>query len=205
MRDKNMSFKKGLIAVIILFISLGCALLAIEYIRIAQETELSSSEGELYSKERVVYENNPLDNSGIENTTSSLEASDKLDQELINLKLVDSNYRYTDLPSLEAHLKKINSDSKKYLPIKVPEGEIIHMNFEPYNETVSYKLDRRFDEEEVEYYRDILNSDSFIKKYCHNSYISNYKIANNVVVNLVFNGLDGNSVASVSLDRERCS
>ena len=112
MRDKNMSFKKGLIAVIILFISLGCALLAIEYIRIAQETELSSSEGELYSKERVVYENNPLDNSGIENTTSSLEASDKLDQELINLKLVDSNYRYTDLPSLEAHLKKINSDSK---------------------------------------------------------------------------------------------
>jgi len=205
MRDKNMSFKKGLIAVIVLFISLGCALAAIDYIRIAQEKKLSSNEHELYSKEKVVYENNPLDNSGIEETTSSLEASDEMDQELMNLKLVDSNYRYTDLPSLEAHLKKINSDSKKYLPIKVPEGEIIHMNFEPYNETVSYRLDRRFNEEEIEYYRDIINSESSIKKYCHNSYISNYKIANNVIVDLVFNGLDGNPVASVSLDRERCS
>lgn len=200
-----MSFKKGLIAVIVLFISLGCALAAIDYIRSAQEKKLSSSEHELYSKEKVVYENNPLDNSGIEETTSSLEASDEMDQELMNLKLVDSNYRYTDLPSLEAHLKKINSELKKRLPFKIPDGEIIHMNIEPYNQTVYYKLDRSFDEENIEYYRDILKSDSSIKKLCYSFYISNYKMANNVIVDLIFNGLDGNPVASVSLDRERCS
>ena len=49
-----MSFKKGLIAVIVLFISLGCALAAIDYIRITQEKKLSSSEYEIYSKEKVV-------------------------------------------------------------------------------------------------------------------------------------------------------
>lgn len=194
-----MRFIKGLVATIVLFISLSFGLVALDYIRIEQETRLSSTEPD--SEEELSYYSPSAVNRSRQKTASYSEPSDAIDRELMNLNLIDNDYRYVDIPNLEAYLE----EKQNFLTKQLPTNGIIDMDFKPYNETVTYKLDRKFSEKEIQGMRDLYSNEFALKKHCNDTYDSRYKAANNVVVDLIFYDLDMNLVAEISLDNEVCS
>lgn len=199
--------KKGLIATIILFISL-CGIVVIgNSMNTVKEPDKFVSQADKYKQQIRKQANTALFNNGeIRKAQSSYNMTEGRDRILLDQKLVDGSYLYIDLDDLNIHLEKINGELKKTFPYKFEKGvTIISLEYQPYEEKVIYKYDQTYNVEQIKAFLNSDRSEQFIKSLCDQTYTSKYQVANDVKVNVVLQGFNEELIKRIVLDKRVCS
>lgn len=148
-------------------------------------------------------EDSYMSHNELEGLTRLLDLSATHDEMLNKGDMVNDDYRYTNLPWVEAYFEALTFDSKKRLPVKLDDGsEMTSVEFSPYMHTYSYTL--ALDEEERERFPSWADSDDVIRKYCDALYYSKYQMANDIQVNILFYDLTPKLISPIFLDRQTC-
>lgn len=148
-------------------------------------------------------EDSSMSHNELEGLTRLLDLSAAHDEILVKGDMVNDDYRYINLPRVEAYFKAITADAEKRLPIELDDGsEMTSIEFSPYMHTYSYTI--ALDEEERERFPSWADSDDVIRKYCDALYYSKYQMANDVQVNLLFYDLTPKLIEPIFLDRQTC-
>lgn len=141
----------------------------------------------------------------LEGLTRLLDLSATYDEILVKGDMVNDDYRYTNLPRVEAYFEALTADSEKRLPIELDNGfEMTSIEFRPYMQTYIYTVNDIFDKEETEGFVSLAKSDGFIRDYCDALYYSKYQMANNVQVNIMLYDSTPKLIVPAFLDRQTC-
>lgn len=148
-------------------------------------------------------EDSYMSHNELEGLTRLLDLSSTHDEILVKGDMVNDDYRYINLPRVEAYFEAITADAEKRFPIELDDGsEMTSIEFSPYMHTYSYTI--ALDEEEREGFPSWADSDDVIRKYCDELYYSKYQMANDVQVNLLFYDLTPKLIEPIFLDRQTC-
>ncbi len=148
-------------------------------------------------------EDSYMSHNELEGLTRLLDLSATHDEMLVKGDMVNDDYRYTNLPRVEAYFEAITADADKRFPIELDDGyEMTSAEFSPYMHTYIYTFP--LDEEEREKFPSWADSDDVIRQYCDKLYYSKYQMANDVQVNLLFYDLTPKLIAPIFLSRQTC-
>lgn len=127
-----------------------------------------------------------------------------IDDDLLELGIVDSNYKYKDLDFANKYFELITINLQKILPdtsdgITSKEAELTH-----YYNTYTYVIEEFLPPESVEAIRATSQSQEYIQRQCDVFYASKYQRANRTSVSIKVYDLSGDLISKVLLDESRC-
>lgn len=127
-----------------------------------------------------------------------------IDDDLLELGIVDSNYKYKDLDFANKYFELITINLQKILPdtsdgVTSKEAELTR-----YAHTYTYVIEEFLPPESVEAIRATAQSQEYIQSQCDLFYASKYQRANDTWVSIQIYDLSGELISKVILDESRC-
>lgn len=138
--------------------------------------------------------------------SSNAIASTAHDNELLRIGAIDSSYRYKNLDYAERFFQVLQTQLRTQLPLKVDEGVmVISVEASPYLTRYIYRTDNVFSKKEITNAKTYFNSSEVVKALCIGIYKSSYQRANNTVGYADYYDSNGTKIASVLLNKYKCS
>lgn len=194
--------KKALLATIMVILGLCTKII---YERVLDNRESKVSKTELIDFFDRALEDSDMSHNELEGLTRLLDLSGGYDEMLVKGDMVNSSYRYINLPRVEAYFEAITADAEKRLPIELDNGfEMTSIEFQPYMQTYIYTINDILEKEETEGLVSLAKSDDFIRDYCNTLYYSKYQMANDIQVNIMLYDSTPKLIVSAFFDRQTC-
>lgn len=127
-----------------------------------------------------------------------------MDGEMLELGLVDSNYKYKDLSSVRRYFELRTTNHQKMLPHTSDGVTTTEVELTPYMQTYTYVIDEFLTPEYAEAIRAKTQTQESIQEKCYGMYSSKYQKANNTGVTMMLYDLSGELISKIILDESTC-
>ena len=127
-----------------------------------------------------------------------------MDDEMLEFGLVDSNYEYKDLSSVDRYFEIRTANQQRILPSTSDGVTATEAELTPYMHTYTYVIEDFLTPEYAEAIRDKTRTQESIQEKCYGMYSSKYQKANNTGVTMMIYDLSGELISKVILDESRC-
>lgn len=129
----------------------------------------------------------------------------KQDQEMLNLGLIDNDFKYINIKEVADYFRYIANSNSMSLPVMLnSEEEIIGMVLTPFNAVYSYKLHRNLSNKGIKTYAQLYNNPKRITSLCTQNFNNEFQWANNYIVMFQYIDLSGKFITEARLDTEVC-
>ena len=127
-----------------------------------------------------------------------------MDGEMLELGLIDSNYKYKDLSSVRRYFELVTANHQRILPDTSDGVTSKESELTPYMHTYTYVIEDFLTPEHAEAIREQAQTQESIQEKCYGMYSSKYQKANNTGVTMMIYDLSGELISKVILDKSTC-